>query len=187
MADFNLKSLLDVLQAFELAPKKDAQAAKVLRENIPALKAVVTAGQQLDAIAAEGRKVLAQTAAILGGVSHSTATASNEIFEILQRIVYSEKDVVLTGSPQEIRDQLMDVMNALQFQDIVSQQITAIQTLLETFDQTLAPLAGAPDESELAVHLEGAFDATASFDRDRVEVDDLDAWINQAKEDEDKT
>jgi len=31
------------------------------------------------------------------------------------------------------------------------------------------------------VEVEGAFDATADFDRDRTDPDDLDAWINEAR------
>lgn len=181
MSKFDPEALLKVLNDFELASVQDTDATQAMRDVIPTLKGMVETGQQL---AVEGRRILAQTANILSGVSDSTATASNEIFEILQHIVYSDQDVVLTGSPQEIRDQLMAVMNALQFQDIVSQQITAIQTLLEAFDQTLAPLADAPQEGDLSVNVAGAFDATASFDRKRVDADDLDAWINQAKEED---
>lgn len=186
MSDFNPEKLLAVLTAFEKASNEDGDAVQAVRDILPDLQALILAGQQLQPIAAHGRLTLAQTVTILKSVSESTASASNEILEVLQHIVYSNKDVVLQGTPQEIRAQLMDVMNALQFQDIVSQQVTAIQTLLTTFDETLAPLADEPDEADVKVDIEGAFDATASFDRERVDVDDLDAWIDQAqKEDND--
>lgn len=183
MPNLKPEEILQALNVLE-ANASDIEAVKTLKNMLPELKEWVQIDQDLRKMAAEGRKIMAQTATILRGVSDSTASASNEIFEILQHIVYGDQDVVLKGSPQEIRDQLMGAMNALQFQDIVSQQLAAIQALLEAYDQTLAPLADAPLEADLEVGVEGAFDVTASFDRDRVDADDLDAWINQAKDED---
>ena len=66
--------------------------------------------------------------------------------------MYGEGNLELKLSPQEVREQLM------------------------------AAMAKAPSEEDLKVEIEGAFDATAQFDWDRTDPDDLDAWINEAKE-----
>ncbi|MDP6042091.1 MAG: hypothetical protein QGG64_26310 [Candidatus Latescibacteria bacterium] len=178
------ESLLANVEALEHALKEDPESInEQLKTLLPALKDLVRQDQQLQDVAGEGRKILAQTSVILTGLGQSTEKAANEVFEILQGVAYSEGDgLELKLSPEEIREQLLAAMNALQFQDIVAQQVKAIQALINAFDQTLAPHADAPDAADMDVEVEGAFDATAQFDRDRVDPDDLDAWINEAKE-----
>ncbi|MFT5369219.1 MAG: putative negative regulator of RcsB-dependent stress response [Candidatus Latescibacterota bacterium] len=127
-------------------------------------------------IAADGRKAIGQTTRILTYIGQSTEAACGELFAALQLLLADEK------LPQAAKGQLQNIMNTLQFQDMVSQQLAAVQTLLATFDNTLAPLADVPDEADLVVDIEGAFDATANFDRERVDVHDLDAWVKDAKE-----
>jgi len=173
--------LADLYALEEAAVNESSVLAEQLATLLPALKLLAQGDQQLPPIAA-GRKMLAQTSVILNSLGKSTEKAANEVFEILQHVVYSEGNLELKLSPQEVREQLLAAMNALQFQDIVAQQVNAMQTLMDAFDNTLSLLADAPDEEDLKVEIEGAFDATAEFDRDRTDLDDLDAWINEAKE-----
>ena len=134
--------------------------------------------QPIKDVAVSGRKVVAQVQRILTQLGQSTETASGELIEKLNELLMDE------GVSQATKDTLQGMMNALQFQDVVSQQLAAVTALLTAFDEQLSPFADAPDEADLDVDVAGAFDATASFDRERVDVDDLDAWINKAKEDE---
>ncbi|MBT3606093.1 MAG: hypothetical protein HOE48_11950 [Candidatus Latescibacteria bacterium] len=134
--------------------------------------------QSLHDLAAGGRKAVAQAVHILTQIGQSTDTACGELFAALQEVLANEQ------VPQATKGELQKMMNTLQFQDVVSQQIVAAQTILAAYDDTLAPLADAPTEDDLKVDVEGAFDATANFDRERVDADDLDAWINEAKKEE---
>lgn len=134
--------------------------------------------QSLDDLAVGGRKTVAQTVHILTQIGQSTETACGELFAALEGVLANE------AVPQAVKEDLQKMMNTLQFQDVMAQQIAAAQTILAAYDDTLAPLADAPTEEDLKVDVAGAFDATASFDRERVDVDDLDAWINEAKKDE---
>lgn len=188
MPEPNTDDLLAAMAAFEgvpsealkQVPKNTRDVITTLQHMMPAVQALLQTDLQLRHIAAQGRKTMSQTATILSGIGQSTETAFNELFDILQSIVHGGKDgLQLKQKPEEIRKLLMDAMNALQFQDIVSQQLNAIQALLTDFDTTLAPLADPPVETEIAI--EGAFDATAQFDRTRTDQDDIDAWINDSK------
>ncbi|MGA1197778.1 MAG: hypothetical protein ACO36I_14900 [Candidatus Latescibacterota bacterium] len=137
--------------------------------------------QLINGLATDGRKVVAQTQRILMHIGQSTETAWGELFEALNVSLTDQK------ISQPTKDALHNMMNALQFHDVVAQQLAAAKTILTTFDEQLSPFANAPDEADLEVSVAGAFDATASFDRERVDVDDLDAWIQEAKDESDKS
>lgn len=69
--------------------------------------------------------MLAQMSVILNSLGKSTEQAANKVSEILQHVVYSEGNLELKLSPQEVREQLLAAINAFQFQDIVAHQCDA--------------------------------------------------------------
>jgi chemotaxis regulatin CheY-phosphate phosphatase CheZ len=86
----------------------------------------------------------------------------------------------------DIKERQMHILSALQFQDIVSQQTRAVQTLLERIERDLV---GATTKEETTVSIDmtdGSFDPDASFDRDQAGADqsDIDKWIEEAGSDE---
>ena len=153
---------------------------QILQILLPNLRRLIQNDTHLRETATRGRKVLSQTKTILSGLGTSTEAAVEEIFTILQSIVYGyPKGVELQLSPREVREQLMEAMNALQFQDIVTQQLAAISALLADLDANLEPLSG--DIGNTAdIQTEGAFDPNARFDREESNQDDIDSWIQGA-------
>ncbi len=149
-----------------------------LQKVIPGLRQLIQEEKDLRETADLGRQSLLQSSNILDGIGSSTENAVNEIFEILQKIVYGGSDEGGT------RDQLMKAMNVLQYQDIVAQQIKAIQAILTEMEIGLRGMMGGKVEEpdQASANVEGAFDPNARFDRDRAEVsqDDIDSWIKDS-------
>jgi len=149
-----------------------------LQKAIPGLRQLIQEENDLRDAANLGRQSLLQTSNILDGIGSSTENAVNEIFEILQKIVYGD------SNEGDTRDQLMKAMNVLQYQDIVAQQIKAIQAILTEMEIGLRGMMGGKVEEpgQASANVEGAFDPNARFDRDRAEVsqDDIDSWIKDS-------
>ena len=94
---------------------------------------------------------LAHTNEKLDEVSSATANAAIDIMDALDRAVAKvdelETDAVVADSAKghlirsELRDELFAVMNHMQFQDITSQQIMHVQSLLADMEGRLADIA----------------------------------------------
>jgi chemotaxis regulatin CheY-phosphate phosphatase CheZ len=100
--------------------------------------------------AAAGEK-LAHTNEKLGEVSSATAHAALDIMDALDRAIAKvdelETDDVLADADKgtairaELRDELFAVMGHMQFQDITSQQIMHVQSLLGDMESRLSEVA----------------------------------------------
>jgi hypothetical protein len=160
-------------------------------ETVPALVRVV-------GLADQGTTDLVRASDTLQEIRRSTEAAVSEIFSVIDRVDSllgraAEEDGGDGQTRQalsEARDELALIMNALQFQDITAQQIEATKSLLAQLQAGLAGLMGGhgkgvdlPNTIEVA---EGTFDANASFDRDRADVDqdDIDRLISGNTTDE---
>lgn len=112
------------------------------------LGSIRTGRERLRATSAER---LAHTSEKLDEVTNATAHAALDIMDALDRAIAKvdelETDDVLADAARaaairsEIRDELFAVMNHMQFQDITSQQIMHVQSLLSDTEQRLSEIA----------------------------------------------
>jgi hypothetical protein len=89
---------------------------------------------------------------------------------------------LVVDSLLDIKERQMHILNALQFQDIVSQQTRAVQALLEKIERDLEGSASKDGSTVSLDVLDGTFDPDASFDRDQAGADqsDIDKLIEDA-------
>jgi len=80
-----------------------------------------------------------------------------------------EKITFLQGEINGSQDDLFSIMNALQFQDITTQQINSIASMIESVYDKLSELLQGFDEDGriLGIEKPGTFDSNAEFDFDR--------------------
>jgi hypothetical protein len=162
----------------------------ILRECLPDVKSLIRyAADTIPAVghmmglADRGTADLVKASTTLREVRASTERAVNEIFGIMDLVdPLLAKAARAEGSDDETRKALADargqltlILNALQFQDITSQQIEATNALLADLGRGLAVLMeGMGEKLEGGTQIEvrhGTFDPNASFDRNRADED----------------
>jgi len=195
----NLSSLLDSLEAslpqlLEQAGEQVRQGIHELQSALPRLKHMAQGSANAEHLLNRRVKALKQAESILEQVLKSTENAVTEVFEEVEAIhslldkcaeQCKGQSFVVDGL-LDIKERQMHILSALQFQDIVSQQTRAVQTLLERIERDLV---GATTKEETTVSIDmtdGSFDPDASFDRDQAGADqsDIDKWIEEAGSDE---
>ena len=195
----NLSSLLDLLEVSlpGLVEQTGEQVQKGIHElqgALPRLKRMVEESANADHMLNRRVKALKQAESILEQVLKSTENAVTEVFEEVEAIhglldkcaeQCKGQSLVVDGL-LDIKERQMHILSALQFQDIVSQQTRAVQTLLERIERDLV---GAINKEETTVSIDmtdGSFDPDASFDRDQAGADqsDIDKWIEESGSDE---
>ena len=170
----------------------------VLRDCLPDLKRLlryvadtVPSLVQVVGLADRGTTDLVKASATLQEVRRSTEQAVSEIFGVLDRVdpllaQASEAEGNSCETQQALtdaRDELSLILNALQFQDITSQQIEATKSMLAGLQGGLVSLVtGLGEDAEDVETIEvqrGTFDPNASFDRERADVhqDDIDKIV----------
>lgn len=162
----------------------------VLRDCIPDLKHLIRYASdtvpvvgKISGLADQGTADLAQASGTLREIRKSTEHAVNEIFGVLDKVdPLLARAARAEGGDEETRKILMEargqltlILNALQFQDITSQQIESANALLANMGNGLVTLAegmGERVEGLPAIEVrKGTFDPNASFDRGRAQVD----------------
>ena len=127
-------------------------------------------------IATEGKSDLSKASEHLHNINESSESAVTEIFAALDQVGNSLRtaqqakntDDDFKTTLNEANNQLMAIMNALQFQDITSQKIEATNALLAHLGDGLVDLVsdlGLQSEGHGIRVREGSFDETAAFDR----------------------
>jgi chemotaxis regulatin CheY-phosphate phosphatase CheZ len=129
-------------------PLLPALFVRAMGEVQSMLASIRTGRERLRATSAER---LAHTSEKLDEVTNATAHAALDIMDALDRAIAKvdelEADDVLADPARgaairgEIRDELFAVMNHMQFQDITSQQIMHVQSLLSDTEHRLSEIA----------------------------------------------
>ncbi len=112
----------------------------------------------------------------LGKVTETTELATTEILDTVDNIMADLGDVLSDSETPDktkdklnnMNDKLFSIMDALQFQDITSQQIESIKAVLSEINTNLFGLVNnflKNDVVEIDVKI-GAFDSNASFNRE---------------------
>lgn len=191
--------LIERLDAFEAdypavlkhTRRHTRDALEALRLLFPTLKTCLrdmSEVGELGPVAAQGAATLSEAVGMLGEVRTSTEKAVGEIFDAVDRMhgLLERGLGVPAGAEEtlaEIQRHLTQALNALQFQDLVFQQIRAIEALLtgletglKRYAETLGEAPGHPVETDIT---DGTFDPRARFDRDHADASqaDIDSWI----------
>ena len=166
------------------------QGLHELQGILPKLKRMVQDGTQAEGTLKRRVKALRQAESILEQVQISTENAVTEVFGEVEAI-HSRLDKcaelcrgqsLVVDILLDIKERQMHILGALQFQDIVSQQTRAVQSLLEKIERDLEGTASKDDNTISVGVSDGTFDPEASFDRDQAEADqsDIDKWIEDS-------
>ena len=141
---------------------------------------------------------LPEAAQNLGKVTEATEMASTEIMDLVEKVMNKLNEVsemkaaneAMKNTISECNDDLFNILNALQFQDITSQQIESIKSIIASVNNDLIKLVS--DFKNLKVTSievkEGAFDKKAVFDRKTAEErqKEVDELFNSKPEIENK-
>ncbi len=151
----------------------------VFRDGLPGIKrliryahSTVNAIARANGVAEGGTAGLKKAADLLIEIRRSTEEAANEIFTIFDQVdplleKVSEDEAVgeeARKTLHEARDQLQQIFGALQFQDIASQQIEAVNSLLASLSTDLVALADNVVEDDTSIEVqEGTYDAHSTY------------------------
>ena len=110
---------------------------------LPWLRRMVNEGLQAETTLKRRVKALRQAESILEQIQKSTENAVAEVFgevEAIHSLIdkcaeQCKGQSLVVDSLLDIKERQMHILNALQFQDIVSQQTRAVQALLEKIER----------------------------------------------------
>lgn len=120
---------------------------------------------------------LPEAAQNLGKVTEATEMATTEIMDLVEKVMNNLKEIsdmkgsskVVKTTISECNDDLFSILNALQFQDITSQQIESIKAIIASVNNDLIRLVSEFRTLKVAPIIdvkEGTYDNKAVFDRE---------------------